>query len=153
MSDTLNIRPATSDDLEKVLDLYRHLTGDEKCPLDLAEENFARFQKFEGSAILLGEIGGEPVTSCVLVIVPNLSRGGRPYALIENVVTHAGHRGMGYGKLILEAASNRAWDRDCYKVMLMTGSRRPSTLGFYESAGFEQSKTGFQKRRLPARPD
>jgi len=153
MSDTLNIRPAASDDLEKLLELYRHLTSDETCPLTLAQENFAQFQQFEGSAILLGEIGGEPVTSCVLVVVPNLTRGGRPYALIENVVTHAGHRGKGYGKRILEAASNRAWERNCYKVMLMTGSKRASTLGFYESAGFEQSKTGFQKRRLAVRLD
>jgi hypothetical protein len=35
--------------------------------------------------------------------------------------------------------------------MLMTGSKKPSTLAFYASAGFEQSKTGFQVRRLPTR--
>jgi hypothetical protein len=38
-----------------------------------------------------------------------------------------------------------------YKVMLMTGSKDLATLAFYTSAGFEQSKTGFQVRRLPAR--
>jgi len=35
----------------------------------------------------------------------------------------------------------------------MTGSQKPSTLAFYEAAGFEQSKTGFQARRLPARAE
>ena len=35
--------------------------------------------------------------------------------------------------------------------MLLTGSKNPATLRFYEDAGFEQSKTGFQARRLPVR--
>lgn len=43
-----------------------------------------------------------------------------------------------------------AWEAGCYKVMLMTGSKRPETLRFYADAGFEQSKTGFQIRRPPA---
>jgi hypothetical protein len=37
--------------------------------------------------------------------------------------------------------------------MLMTGSKKPSTLAFYASAGFEQNKTGFQIRRLPPRAE
>ena len=55
------------------------------------------------------------------------------------------------GKQILQAAVAAAWVADCYKVMLMTGSKKPSTLAFYASAGFEQSKTGFQIRRLAPR--
>jgi hypothetical protein len=35
--------------------------------------------------------------------------------------------------------------------MLMTGSKKPETLAFYLRAGFEPSKAGFQKRRIPAR--
>ena len=85
------------------------------------------------------------------MVVPNLTRSGRPYGLIENVVTHADHRVRGYGKQLLQAAITAAWDADCYKVMLMTGSKEPSTLAFYASAGFEQSKTRFQVRRLPSR--
>ncbi|XSC48098.1 GNAT family N-acetyltransferase [Bradyrhizobium sp. RDT10] len=92
------------------------------------------------------------VTTCTLVIVPNLTRGGAPYALIENVVTDAQHRKRGYGKLILRTAISAAsWGHDCYKVMLLTGSRDPATLKFYQEVGFEQSKTGFQARRIPPR--
>jgi GNAT superfamily N-acetyltransferase len=88
-----------------------------------------------------------------LIVIPNLTRGGKPYGLIENVVTHVGYRGRGYGTRILHAAVAAAWDAGCYKVMLMTGSKQPSTLRFYESAGFEQTKTGFQMRRMAARQD
>lgn len=84
------------------------------------------------------------------MVIPNLTRGGRPYALIENVVTHADHRQRGHGRALLHAAVAAAWEAGCYKVMLMTGSKRPETLRFYADAGFEQSKTGFQIRRPPA---
>jgi hypothetical protein len=37
--------------------------------------------------------------------------------------------------------------------MLLTGSKQPSTLNFYENAGFEQTKTVFEMRRISARQD
>lgn len=152
MSDKPIIRLATPNDAEGLQDLYVHLSSDnERCPVELARSNLAKFANYEGSAVLLGEVDEEIVVTCTLIVIPNLTRGGMPYALIENVVTHAEHRGKGYGRLILDEASNRAWTQNCYKVMLSTGAARPSVLGFYESAGFEQSRTGFQKRRLAVR--
>ena len=107
--------------------------------------------RYSGSAIFLGLRDDSVVTTCTLIVVPNLTRRGAHYALIENVVTDAQHRKRGYGKAILKAAISAAWRHDCYKVMLLTGSRDPATLSFYEEAGFEQSKTGFQARRIPPR--
>lgn len=145
-------RPATVDDVDKLLNLYGHLSSDnERCPREIAERNIVDLNNIKGSTIFIGELDDALVTTCTLIIIPNLTRGGAPYALIENVVTHPEYRKNGYGKAILEEACNHAWRYNCYKVMLSTGSQRPSTLAFYESAGFEQSRTGFQKRRIPAR--
>ena len=150
----LRIRPARREDLSALLDLYQHLDpGDDRPALDRAQDILARFEAYPGSAIYLGETNGVLTASCTLIVIPNLTRGGRPYALIENVVTHADFRSRGYGKQLLLAASEAAWSVGCYKVMLMTGSKKPETLAFYESAGFEQSKTGFQKRLVAARLD
>lgn len=150
----LVIRPAERTDLAALLDLYVHLdASDTRCASDEAAGIFERFLGYAGSAILAGFVDGRLAASCTLVVIPNLTRGGTPYALIENVVTHADYRNRGYGKTILAAAVDRAWAEGCYKAMLMTGSKRPSTLAFYEAAGFEQSKTGFQIRRLSARSD
>jgi GNAT superfamily N-acetyltransferase len=74
--------------------------------------------------------------------------GARSYGVIENVVTHPGHRRTGLGRSVLASALKAAWDANCYKVMLATGSPKPETLRFYESAGFERGgKTFFQARR------
>jgi GNAT superfamily N-acetyltransferase len=145
----LRIRPVQREDLQVLLDLYSHLDAqDQRCSADEAIAVLERFLRYPGSEILIGLFDTKLVTSCTLVVIPNLTRGGRPYALIENVVTHAEYRGRGLGKTMLKEAVRRAWVQDCYKAMLMTGSKKPSTLAFYEAVGFEQTKTGFQIRRL-----
>jgi GNAT superfamily N-acetyltransferase len=152
MTQALHIRPAEEQDLQGLLDLYAHLDAkDLRCPPDKAVRVFRRLLLYPGSTILMGTIGKTMVASCTLVVIPNLTRGGRSYGLIENVVTDANYRNRGFGKALLDAATERAWGEDCYKVMLMTGSKKPATIAFYASAGFEQTKTGFQIRRHPAR--
>jgi GNAT superfamily N-acetyltransferase len=149
-----SIRAALPSDLEGLLKLYpQPNSSDEAISLDLAASRLGEINQLPGSAVLLGLLGHDLVASCTLIVIPNLTRGGKPYALIENVVTDARHRGQGYGTRILHAAAKAAWDAGCYKVMLMTGSKQPSTLKFYENAGFEQTKTGFQMRRMSARQD
>jgi GNAT superfamily N-acetyltransferase len=149
---TMVIRPALSGDLPQLLALYPHLNPADRIPsLEVAERRLDELQRYRGSAILIGIVDTSMIASCTLIVIPNLTRGGQPYGLIENVVTHADHRGRGYGQQLLQAAVTAAWDADCYKVMLMTGSKKPSTLAFYASAGFEQNKAGFQARRLPQR--
>jgi GNAT superfamily N-acetyltransferase len=150
----LLIRLAEQPDLVPLANLYRHLNAEDKgYPPEKAEAVFEQFLRYSGSAILLGIVEDVLVCSCTLVIIPNLTRAGMPYALIENVVTHADHRNRGFGKAILNAAVERAWAGGCYKVMLLTGSKEPSTLAFYQAAGFEQSKTGFQIRNIPVRSE
>jgi len=149
-----SIRAAHAFDLESLLNLYPHLNpSDEPISRDLAASRLGEINQLPGSAVLLGLLGDDLVASCTLIVIPNLTNGGKPYALIENVVTDALHRGQGYGTRLLRAAVAAAWEAGCYKVMLLTGSKQPSTLKFYENAGFEQSKTGFQMRRISARQD
>ena len=152
MPDPQTIRAAGKGDLAAVLSLYRHLIPDDAQPTDkAAAETFDRFLAYPGSEIYLAECAGVLVASCTLVVVPNLTRGGRPYGLIENVVTHSAHRKRGHGSVLLRHATRAAFEAGCYKVMLLTGSTDPATHAFYRSAGFEPSKTGYQMRALPAR--
>lgn len=147
-------RIAVADDIPSLLDLYWHLNPDDERPtVEAACQALALMHHYPGSGVLLAELDGEPVSSCTLIVIPNLMRAARPYGLIENVVTHAGFRNRGFGKQVLQAAVERAFAANCYKVMLMTGSQKPQVLKFYEAAGFEQTKTGFQIRSLPVRKE
>ncbi len=81
------------------------------------------------------------------IIIRNLTHNLRPYALIENVVTHASYRGRGFASALMARAVQIAGQSGCYKVMLMTGSKKDETLRFYENCGFNRNeKTAFIKR-------
>lgn len=139
------IREAQSPDLEGLLQLYTHL---HENPLpDPSPALFSLWQEIQSNPrhhILVAEEGGHIVSSCVCVIIPNLTHEQRPYALIENVVTDPAYRRQGLATACLAAACRIAQSAGCYKVMLMTGSKKASTLRFYEKAGFNQNdKTAF----------
>ena len=70
-----------------------------------------------------------------LHLLPNVLWDTRPYGLIENVVTRGLYQREGYGRQVMEAAIDHAWQANAYKLMLMTGQRRGAK-GFYEAVGF-----------------
>ena len=98
----------------------------------------------ENHHIIVAEADGRIVSSCVCVMIPNLTRGQRPYALVENVVTDRAYRKQGYATACLHYAREIARRENCYKMMLLTGAKDASTLHFYEQAGYNQNdKTAF----------
>lgn len=141
------IRRASLEDLPSVLRLYGFLLPGEEIA-DPHDGNTVRH--WEGILsdpklrYYLVESGSKVVSTCTMTLVPNLTRGMRPYGLIENVVTDPEFRKQGLGTKVLRHALADAWKEGCYKVMLLTGSKRESTLRFYEKAGFKRGiKTGF----------
>ena len=136
----MEIRKLTESDLTELLSLYKHLhVADEPAPSQARVEAVWRELLANPRIRYFGvAIDSQLVSSCNLTVVPNLTRGCRPYGLIENIVTHAEHRSRGLGKAVLTQALSFAWDQDCYKVMLMTGRKDEVTFQFYESAGFDR---------------
>jgi GNAT superfamily N-acetyltransferase len=142
----VQFRAIRQHELDALLGLYKHLHSTD-APLPSEDVILDKWEEFLGDPnihCLVAECDGKLVASCTLAIIPNLTRGMRPYGLIENVVTHAMHRRKGIGKQVLHAAVQLAWERDCYKVMLLTGSKDDGVYRFYEQAGFRRGiKTGF----------
>lgn len=132
-------------ELDKLLELYTHLheLGVPENTEHL-EKTWNTICNDENYHIIVSEIEGKIVSSCVCVIIPNLTRNIRPYAFIENVVTHTDYRGKGYATACLNYAKEIAQKADCYKMMLLTGSKNDKTLDFYKKSGYNCiDKTAF----------
>ena len=76
------------------------------------------------------------VSSVQMAIIESLTHNVRPFAVIENVVTHGDYRNKGYASALLEKATDIARSHGCYKLSLETGSNKESTLNFYRNNGF-----------------
>lgn len=141
----ISIRHIQSHELSSLLDLYKHLNPTDPLP---EEEQLQQVwnQLLSDPKIIcwVVDLEGKLIASCILVIVPNLTRNARPYGLVENVVTHTDYRRQGIGKRLLRHVLLFAWSQNCYKVMLLSGANREEAHQFYQQVGFRRDrKVGF----------
>ena len=139
------VREAEPKDLSEILELYLYLHEDGIPESDTyLEQTWEQIICDPNHHLIVDEVEGKIVSSCVCVIIPNLTRSVRPYVFIENVVTHEDYRGKGYAGECLDYARQIAEKENCYKMMLLTGSKKSETLRFYEKAGYNSGdKTAF----------
>jgi len=108
----------------------------EKCWSDIEKQPNIHY--------VIGELDGKIVSSCFLVVIPHFARMGKPYGLIENVITHEFHRGRGFATEVLKYAIKVARKNNCFQIMLLTGNKSDEVTKLYEKVGFEKGiKTGF----------
>ena len=134
------IRKATSADANDIKTLYfeylTHFPPKEEQDMSLWAQLLEKFEKDEHMHLLVAEEDGKVVSSVQMAIVETLTHHVRPFAVVENVVTHADYRNRGFASALLEKASEIAKEHRCYKVFLETGSNKESTLNFYRNNGF-----------------
>lgn len=141
----MTVREIQANELDALLELYLHLHETEIPEnTEYLESTWQTITEDRNHHIFVAEENGRLVSSCVCVIVPNLTRGVRPYALVENVVTHKDYRNRGYATAVLQKAKQTAEESNCYKMMLLTGAKDEKTLRFYQKSGYNSSdKTAF----------
>lgn len=131
-------RQAQASDLELLLELFRASEVSAAAePLERAKQIWSETLATKGVAVFVSEAGSQIISTCMLITAPNILRRGRGHAFIDNVVTHPAFRGRGYGRAVVEAALNEAWNRDCYHVLVQSGRKDPRTHSFYEKCGFQ----------------
>lgn len=139
------VREAGEGDLKEILELYLYL-HEQSVPeqSDHLLHTWKQILEDENHHLIVNDRDGKIVSSCVCVIIPNLTRNVRSYAFVENVVTRADYRGCGLASECLEYAKQTAQRCNCYKMMLLTGSKDEKTLDFYRNAGYNSAdKTAF----------
>ena len=146
----IKIREIIQDDLEDLLKLYEQLGPNPFVQVDehiLTVWNNILQNKDYHIIVAEDEENSKIVSTCTCEIIPNLTHNQRPYAVVENVVTDQNFRGKGYATSCLDFAKEIAIKNNCYKLMLMTGSKKETTLNFYRNAGYtDKTKTAFDQR-------
>ncbi len=139
------IKKADKNDLNGILRLYSQMHNIEVPEIsDEIKNVWKRILDYKDQHVIAGIKDGTIVATCVIIIVPNLTHEQRPYALIENVVTDESHRKKGFASKILDYAREIALRENCYKIMLLAGSKEDGVLRFYEKAGYNRNdKTAF----------
>ena len=144
-----SIRLAEPEDLSGLLALYRELRPqDPRLAADEAAALLRRVLSHEGVHLIVCEAERTLVSTCMLAVIPNLGSGGRPFGVLEHVVTLGAFRRRGFGRATLKFALDLAWAKGCCKVMLLSGAQRVEAHALYESVGFR----GDVERGFVAKP-
>jgi GNAT superfamily N-acetyltransferase len=141
----MEIRLLGEGDLESLLELYVKLDENNRnYSMEKSKEIWKEISS-NGNIKYIGAIDGNRViASCYLVVIPNLTVGGKSIGFIENVITDEKYRKKGIGRKIVEKAISLSRENDCYKVILQSGNKREEAHSFYKKIGFDDmTKKGF----------
>ena len=101
------VREIYENEFGQLLELYLHLHEDSVPDFDEHLKNtWETIVNDPNHHIIVKVVEGRIVSSCVCVVIPNLTRKIRPYAFVENVVTHGDFRGKGYASQCLDFAKD-----------------------------------------------
>ncbi|MGI6153141.1 MAG: GNAT family N-acetyltransferase [Christensenellaceae bacterium] len=141
----MEIREIRADELSALLALYSHYNQEPTIDANgCALQVFKQILTDPSQHILVLEQEGALLSTCTITVIRNLTHSARPYALVENVITHSDYRKQGFASAVLKQAKQIAKDAGCYKIMLLSGAKDSATLDFYRKAGYNsEDKTGF----------
>jgi GNAT superfamily N-acetyltransferase len=132
-----NARIAIAADLDALLALFADSEVSRSVePRERAEQIWAQTLAREGVDVFVSDADSRIVSTCMLIVTPNLLRGGRQFGILENVATHPAFQGRGHGRAVIAAALAEAWKQDCYQVLMQSGRANPRVHRFYEACGF-----------------
>src|SRR4051812_49753051 len=131
----IDVRPATTGDLAAVRQLLGHL-HDQPSDVAWSSATWGRILGDPNRTVLVAEDRGEfPVGTADVLIVPNLTHDGAPWAIVENVVVDPQWRRRGGGRALLKHAVRPARPPGSYHRQLPSLGRHAGALRVCERAG------------------
>ncbi len=150
-SEKISIREAQKSDLARLVELMKALTittssveAHGASTLAEYEKIFKQIESDPNHKLIVAELDGTIVGSADMVIVPNLSHQGLPWAVMENVIVEEKMRRKGIAAAMVQYLTDLARESGCYKIGLSSSKERPAAHSFYESLGFKQYGLGFR---------
>ena len=128
-------------DFKAITELYNQL-GPGRKPLTVATINIL----LEGdSELLVIREQGQIIGMATIGFLPTVSGW---YGEITHVVIDEGHRGQGFGTLIMEYAIEQAKKHNVTKLHLTSAAHRSEAHAFYEKLGFKKVDANFYRLTL-----
>ena len=121
-------------DLSSLLELYNQLDSDNNVySIEQSEKVWKEIEENTNIQYFGAIDDGKVVSTCYAVYIPNLTRKNRGICFIENVVTDKEYKKQGLASRVIDMAISFAKEKNCYKVILQSGSSRTDAHQFYES--------------------
>jgi GNAT superfamily N-acetyltransferase len=143
------VRPARNADLDQLVSLYEQLADrrpDARPATEpLVSRRFADIARQPGRVLLVAERDQRVLGAADLVVLANLTHGGAPWAMVENVIVDQAERRQGVGQALMNDIVRRCDEAGCYKVQLLSRKHRKEAHSFYASVGFEAVAVGFRR--------
>jgi len=144
MNEAPHIRLAEEKDVPRIVEMYRDFTITDSTAEHSRNPSLADYQRVFAEIcsdprqkLFVAEVQGEVVGTIELLIVPNLSHNGTPFAFLENLIVTEKHRRRGLGRMLLEHAVGLARESGCHMVELCSDIRRKEAHKLYNFMGFE----------------
>jgi GNAT superfamily N-acetyltransferase len=149
---TTLIREAAEEDFPRLADLFFQLSVLGEIPVS-EQHQFGGgerdalevIQRTPHATCFVLDVDGNVQGTVTFYLLPNLSHGGRPFAIVESVVVDEAARGSGYGRLLMDHAETRARQAGCYKIALASNRKRDEAHVFYARLGYKPTHQGFTK--------
>ena len=141
------IRPARRSDGEALIRLLTQLHPAYPPDPERAEEVIDAASREPHRTLMVATIDDEVVGTADLVIVSHLTHGGRPWAIVENVVVDEGRRQQGIGRALVDEIGAITEAAGCYMVQLLSLNHRHEAHAFYASLGYAPVARGFRQYR------
>ena len=135
---SLRLRPLENRDFSNYfLQLLAELTTVGELPKSWCEQRLRMINRDElQEVIVLEDLGNAQVCGAATLVVESkfIHECGR-VGHLEDVVVHAGLRGKGLGKKLVERVTELARERGCYKILV---DCKHANIAFYESCGYKR---------------
>jgi ribosomal protein S18 acetylase RimI-like enzyme len=147
----VKIREATRRDVPRLVELMKGLTltmskaeSDGASTIAEYEKVFEHIERDPNRKLFVAEVEREIVGAADLLIAPNLSHRGLPWAIMENVIVDERMRRKGIARELVRHLMNVAKESGCYKIGLSSDKRRAAAHRLYQSLGFDQYGLSFR---------
>lgn len=144
--DKFEIRKAKREDLNEVAILYKEFWGD-NSNVERMHERFEFISQDTRYCLLVAELNLKIVGTIFGVVCDELYGECLPFMVMEDLIVISSHKRTGVATRLISRLEEYAKQMKCTQIQFITESNRNDAIRFYESIGFDSTKSiGFKKK-------